>query len=223
MIEDRNAKLCAFLHRLLHQSRVRDGLSVLTDRTDACLAQRGKIHVLLAFLSECNRSDRQYPRKPGFLRLRQFIGDNVRTVRNRLRIRHRAYCRISARRGCRAACGNRFFICKARIAEMHMQIDQAGHDPFALSVQDLRPFRQRLRILFCHCGDFAVRYQNVPFSEDSVFRIDYCPLSNQQRTHRHLRLCLFGKIITHRSFPVEIVFFLQICYNTVNSEREVNS
>ena len=70
---------------------------------------------------------------------------------------------------------------------MHMQIDETRHDPFALSIHDLGSRRQTAHIASCHYTDLAFHDQNISLIKKSVFRINNCPLPDQQRIHRHLR------------------------------------
>ena len=136
MIHHRHADHARILHRAAHQLVILDAMPVVRDRDHARLRERTDRRQFFARQTFRNRAGRQN------IHARHFRGaildprDRARAVRGRRRVRHADDRGETARRRRARAGFDRFLPAEARLAEMHVNIDQARRDDQSGRVDD---------------------------------------------------------------------------------------
>ena len=97
-----------------------------------------------------------------------------------IRVRHADDRREAGRHGRRGTAGDRLLFFVARVAEMDVNIDQAGRDQLARGVDDPRNGLLNGSIEVADLGHLAVGDQNVARLVQSIGRIDHPPVLDQK-------------------------------------------
>ncbi len=148
VVDHRQIERAAVIHHLAHQARGGDGLAIVADGDDSGVLHRGDFGERFAFAADRGRADR--PDAHAGCRGGAF-DDAARdggVVVHRLRIGHAADGRESAaRRGARAGLdGFGHFL--AGLAQMAVEVDEAGRDDQAFGVENFRVGRGKVRADF---------------------------------------------------------------------------
>jgi hypothetical protein len=123
MIPARGARV---LERVAEELRVVDRRSVVGERDGAGRRELDEIRELLALPPARDRRDREHARGLRRRAARDELGDEARRVDGRLGVRHRAD-RGEPAGQCRARTGgDRLRFLEARLAQMCVQVDEAG-------------------------------------------------------------------------------------------------
>ena len=103
--------------------------------------------------------------------------DGVGTVRHRRGVGHGEHAGESTCSGGARAAGDRFLLASARLAQMHMHVDEAGRDDSALSANDWHADRRGGDV-----GNDAVFDQQVADFIPTGCGIDDAAAANEDRT-----------------------------------------
>ena len=160
------------LHRAAHHARRRDGPPVVRDGDDAGALHLAHLGQLLALRPLRDRADGEDVGEPGGLRLLDDETGHRRVVVDGVGVRHRADARAAARDGRRRARRDRLLVLLPRLAQVRVQVDEAGRDDEARSVEDLRALGPRLAATE-QPGHAAVLDEHVQAGVDALRRVDH--------------------------------------------------
>ena len=155
VVEDGKPRFRRSAHGLKHHRSIRYGAAVFAQRTGAGPFERSRIRERAPLLPRGNGADGQsvYALCAGAERR-----DRFRRVKHGLRVRHHADGRKPACRGSGASALHVLFVCKTRVAEVHMQVNQPGEHERARRL-DAVAFARRE---FAHGIAFGTDGRNAP-------------------------------------------------------------
>ncbi len=170
-----NPAVFCLLHALPVQRSIHHRFAVFANGMAACLCHPADVCQLFPLLPFCdcpklNHMGKRFPFRP-----LMYPCHLLPVVHDRLRIGHGAHGRHAALYRRPAAGGKGLFVLKARIPEMHMQVNQPRHHIAAFGIDDTVGI---LIYLFCNLLYPAILNENVVTSVLLCQRIDYMPILN---------------------------------------------
>ncbi len=180
MLHDREIQFSAQDQRLAHDAVVENGLAVVGDRDGSGGLQRAEIGERGALAAAGRGRNGKHIDDGAALGLTQPL-DPLDRIDNRNRIRHGADGSKSARSRSRGAGRNRLFVRLARLAQVHMQIDEAGRNDESAGIEFL--VRAALDLVGrSHFGNAAIFQQHIHGRIDASRRVDEMATFDQQTT-----------------------------------------
>jgi hypothetical protein len=181
VVDHRNAEDPRVLERAAHQVRVRDRHAVVGDGDDSRLAHLADLGEVLAPEPDGDGADRVDAGEPG---LGGAFEDQPRdrgVVVHRIRVRHAGDRGEAAGDGGRGAGRDRLLVLVARLAEVHVRVDQPRHHPEAVRIDRLGGLRAgELSRLRDRADQAALDPDVVPFV-DARGRIDQPTAADHER------------------------------------------
>ena len=136
VLDDRQVERARVLERAAHQAGVHHRAAVVGDRDDAALLHVRDVGEHLALEALRDRADRPHPHGADLLRAPHDQLGHRALVVDRLGVRHAAD-RGEPARGRRARAGlDVLLVLLTGLAQVDVQVDQPGHDPQVLDVDD---------------------------------------------------------------------------------------
>ncbi len=177
VVDDRHAEHAGVLERAPHQQRRRDRPAVVGERDAAGGLLLAELGELLALRPERDRADRIHARQ---LRFGRLLEDELRdpgVVVDRVGVRHARDRRESAGDRRRRAGGDRLLVLLPRLAQVHVDVDEArGHDPAARHFEDLGALDRQV---LADARDHAVLDQDIELAVPAIDGIDHPPVLQQ--------------------------------------------
>ncbi len=183
VLDDRQIEHAGVLERAPHQHRRRHRMPVVGQRDAAGLLQLGDVGELLALLAARDRADRIDAGQVRLGGLRQDVAGDAGVVVHRAGVRHAGHRGEAAgdRRG--GAGRHRFLVLLPRLAQVHVHVDQPGHDDQpARHVDDRRAVHRQIAP---DAGDAIAVNQQIEHAVTAVGRIDDPRASQHPLRHLH--------------------------------------
>ncbi len=176
--DDRHAEGQGVLHRPAVELRVHHALAVVGEGDAAGLGLLGQLRELRALEVAAHRADRIHADDAFDLRAGQDVVGDRAVVVDRERVGHARDRGEAARRGGPRAARDRLLVLEARLAQVHVHVDEARAHHLAGRVHRLGA-RGRLQAL-AHLVDAAVRDPDVLHRVGAAGRIHHAPAPDQQ-------------------------------------------
>ena len=144
---DRNIKFCRSLHSLADDFFIHERKTVICKSQCPVGFQLFHVHEFFPFKTFGYRRSLDKPDRQLLCPFQNVI-QYLCTVHHRLCICHTNHCGDTSVKGRPASCLHIFFVCKSRVSEMHMDIDQTRSHDHAFCVYDLF-------IISCFCISYT--------------------------------------------------------------------
>ena len=182
VLRDRQPEGARVLQRVAHQPRVGNGVAVVGERDDAGLRQLAGGRELLAGAVARDAAERQHAHGGVFLGLAQHGLDGGAAVERRVRVRHRADGGEATARGRGRAAGDRLLVFEAGLAQVDVQVHEAGRHDQPGRVDAVR-LDHRVALVRADARDAAVDDHDVGDAVAPEGRVDHAAVVDGERAH----------------------------------------
>ena len=208
VLRQRDVEIGQVLEGPPRDGRVGHRVAVVRNGHRARIAQARELGQVAAGAADRDAGDRQHPRVGSGRRV-EHAGDQHRRINRRRRVGHRADRReAAARRGPRAG-RDRLLVLLAGLAQVHVQVDEAGSDDESRRVQHGRAVgRFQAGPGF---GDAPVAEQQVERRVDAVAGVDQAAAADQDRCRHSPPLASRKRTAMRIASPAETCASIRLC------------
>ena len=183
VLRDRQPEGARVLEGVAHQPRVGDGVAVVGERDDAGLRQLAGGREFLAGAVARDAAERQHAHGCVLLGLAQHGLDGGAAVQRRVRVGHRTDRGEAAARGGGRAAGDRLLVLEAGLAQVDVQIHEAGRHHQPRRVDAVR-LDHRVALVRPDAGDSPVDDHDVGDAVAPEGGVDHAAVVDGERAHR---------------------------------------